>query len=328
MSKIKIFSLGGLNENGKNTYIIEVNNDIFVFPSELGTSGTFLYNSEKNLYFTINDTGIYKIDTEKLVANKISSDEYEGKSIDELRNDIRNKYPIWHNLTWIDNPFLSPNGDYILYNTNRTLENPNYQSVFKLDLKTGIDEEIVVGEYRIYGFISDDIIITSGSTNNYNLVNINTKEIIPLQNSNLEYLNFAIIGNGKLIFHNYNEESENGEDLILFDVNLENGTMKKVLGLEGIFRADANNISPDRSMAIYRVSDDPNVLSNKILIIDMANNSYKYIDLSTNSEDNLLNEYITYDNLLNVKIENDESIRTILYDINNDTIINEVINTK
>ncbi len=31
MSKIKIFSLGGLDENGKNCYIIEVDDDIFVF---------------------------------------------------------------------------------------------------------------------------------------------------------------------------------------------------------------------------------------------------------------------------------------------------------
>ena len=30
MSKIKIFSLGGLNENGKNMYIVEVDKDIFV----------------------------------------------------------------------------------------------------------------------------------------------------------------------------------------------------------------------------------------------------------------------------------------------------------
>ena len=27
MSKIKIFGLGGLNENGKNMYVIEVNED-------------------------------------------------------------------------------------------------------------------------------------------------------------------------------------------------------------------------------------------------------------------------------------------------------------
>ena len=35
MSKIKIFSLGGQNENGKNMYIVEVDNDIFVFDAGL-----------------------------------------------------------------------------------------------------------------------------------------------------------------------------------------------------------------------------------------------------------------------------------------------------
>jgi len=35
MSKIKIFSLGGLNENGKNMYVVEVNNDIYVFDAGL-----------------------------------------------------------------------------------------------------------------------------------------------------------------------------------------------------------------------------------------------------------------------------------------------------
>lgn len=35
MSKIKIFSLGGLNENGKNMYIIDVDDNIFVFDAGL-----------------------------------------------------------------------------------------------------------------------------------------------------------------------------------------------------------------------------------------------------------------------------------------------------
>ncbi len=35
MSKIKIFSLGGLNENGKNMYVIEVNDNIFVMDAGL-----------------------------------------------------------------------------------------------------------------------------------------------------------------------------------------------------------------------------------------------------------------------------------------------------
>ena len=35
MSKIRIFSLGGLNEVGKNMYVVEVDNDIFVFDAGL-----------------------------------------------------------------------------------------------------------------------------------------------------------------------------------------------------------------------------------------------------------------------------------------------------
>ncbi len=35
MSKIKIFGLGGLNENGKNMYVVDVNGDLFVFDAGL-----------------------------------------------------------------------------------------------------------------------------------------------------------------------------------------------------------------------------------------------------------------------------------------------------
>ena len=31
MEKIKIFSMGGLDEMGKNTYVVEINDDIYVF---------------------------------------------------------------------------------------------------------------------------------------------------------------------------------------------------------------------------------------------------------------------------------------------------------
>lgn len=35
MSKIKIFALGGLNENGKNMYVIDVDNEVFIFDAGL-----------------------------------------------------------------------------------------------------------------------------------------------------------------------------------------------------------------------------------------------------------------------------------------------------
>ena len=33
MSKIKIFGLGGLNEMGKNTYVVEIDGKIFIMES-------------------------------------------------------------------------------------------------------------------------------------------------------------------------------------------------------------------------------------------------------------------------------------------------------
>ena len=35
MSKIKIFSLGGLNETGKNMYVVNVDDNIFIFDAGL-----------------------------------------------------------------------------------------------------------------------------------------------------------------------------------------------------------------------------------------------------------------------------------------------------
>lgn len=43
MSKIKLMAMGGLNENGKNTYIIEVDNSIFIFDAGLKYANEDMY---------------------------------------------------------------------------------------------------------------------------------------------------------------------------------------------------------------------------------------------------------------------------------------------
>ena len=47
MSKIKIFSLGGLNENGKNMYVVEVDKSLYIFDAGLK------YDVEHNLELII-----------------------------------------------------------------------------------------------------------------------------------------------------------------------------------------------------------------------------------------------------------------------------------
>ena len=41
MSKIKLFSLGGLNENGKNMFVMEIDDDILVFEAGLKYSDEY-----------------------------------------------------------------------------------------------------------------------------------------------------------------------------------------------------------------------------------------------------------------------------------------------
>ena len=43
MSKIKIFGLGGLSETGKNTYVVEVDNSIFILDCGLKFATENLY---------------------------------------------------------------------------------------------------------------------------------------------------------------------------------------------------------------------------------------------------------------------------------------------
>ena len=62
MSKIKIFALGGLNENGKNMYVVEVDHNIFIFDAGLkyGTDKMLGVNNFRDI-FTKNTQSLYGI---------------------------------------------------------------------------------------------------------------------------------------------------------------------------------------------------------------------------------------------------------------------------
>jgi ribonuclease J len=52
-NKVKVFALGGLDENGKNMYVVEINNDIFVFEAGI----KYPESSMPGIDFIIPDTG-------------------------------------------------------------------------------------------------------------------------------------------------------------------------------------------------------------------------------------------------------------------------------
>ncbi len=91
MNKIKIFSLGGLNENGKNMYIVEVGKDIFIFDAGLK------YADDKMLGidYIIPNYDYLKENKERIVGMFITHghDEHMG-AISDILLDIP-KLPIY-----------------------------------------------------------------------------------------------------------------------------------------------------------------------------------------------------------------------------------------
>ncbi|MCR4580996.1 MAG: ribonuclease J, partial [Bacilli bacterium] len=64
MSKIRIFGLGGLNESGKNTYVVEIDNKIFVLDCGL----KYATDNEYGIDYILPDYSYLKQNKDKIVG--------------------------------------------------------------------------------------------------------------------------------------------------------------------------------------------------------------------------------------------------------------------
>ena len=64
MSKIRIFGLGGLNESGKNTYIVEIDDKIFVLDCGL----KYATDNEYGIDYILPDYSYLKDNKDKIVG--------------------------------------------------------------------------------------------------------------------------------------------------------------------------------------------------------------------------------------------------------------------
>ena len=81
MNKIKVFSLGGLNENGKNLYVVDINDKILVFDSGLKYASDKMYGVD----YIIPDFSYLVENKERIVGVFISHAHYENiGSINDL----------------------------------------------------------------------------------------------------------------------------------------------------------------------------------------------------------------------------------------------------
>ncbi len=212
-------------------YKAVIGEDVFVFPSEWGSLPFgFIEDGEENSYYIYGNLGIWKIDTEKLSLDKITSDEYNGKTYSDLMNEIGNNDTSDNDgfLVWIDQAVISPNNDYIVYRSNRGSENLNETSIWKIDLKTRKEEKVLVENLYndIIGFASENVIVV-GSTGNTRLVNLKTLKVQDVKIPQVENMAVQSVRNGKLLYSTYKDGDEY-TTIILNEINFETGELAEL----------------------------------------------------------------------------------------------------
>ena len=220
---------------GSNEYLFykaKVNEDVFVFPSEWGNQPFgFIEASEDNSYYIYWYLGVWKINTDNLTIEKITSDEYNGKSYMDIRNEMNTEDGGY--LVWIDSAMISPDNEYIVYRSNRGSENSSETSIWKLDLNTLVEEMVLVENLYndIIGFASDDVIVV-GSTENTRLVNLKNSNVQKIEIPQVENMTVQSVKNGKLIYRTYKDSPES-KITVLNELNLETGELTELTRFEG-----------------------------------------------------------------------------------------------
>lgn len=219
------------NESEYLFYKATIGDDVFVFPSEWGALPFgFIDASKDNSYYTYTSWGIWKIDTEKLSLDKLTTDEFEGKTYIEIINEIGNDETVDNegSLYWIDSAQISPNNNYIVYRSNRGSKDLNETSIWKLDLKTRVEEKVLIEDLynNIIGFASDDVIVV-GSTQNTRLVNLTNLNVQKIGIPNEPNVSVQGVKNGKLFYTTCEDGSEQ-TTTVLNELNIETGELTEL----------------------------------------------------------------------------------------------------
>lgn len=243
-------------------YKATVDNDIFIFPSEWGSQPFgFIEVSEDSSYYTYTSWGIWKINTENLLLDKLTSDEYEGKTYLEIIMTIPNDDTVDNEgtLCWIDQVQISPDNNIIVYRSNRGSKNLSETSIWKLDLKTRVEEKVLIEDLynNIDGFASNDVIVVgsagNGNTRLVNLTNLNVKKIeIP----NEPNVSVQGVKNGKLFYTTY-ENGSTQTTTVLNELDIETGKLTELQRLPLRYKNLIGNIE-------YITFDDMLYLQNDV----------------------------------------------------------------
>jgi len=230
-----------------------------------------------------NEKGLWLLQAGKQGASKVSKDKYNGKSYNDLVNELKKKLAgsegpaiIW----WNDNPIFSPDSSKIVYTTNRDCVESGGSSIWLYDLATGEEQPLIRntgGEhYRCKGWLNTKYIIyqkLARGSSQYFIADVegNSQELkLDAEKPDILSVYSEMIA--------YTNESR---DICVIKVDLENnpGSVNVIYEkpIEGVLRqtmppafsATRRNFSPDGSKLAYLYAPDSNETVRHLVIVDL-----------------------------------------------------------
>ena len=226
----------------------------------------FLHSEDNSGFYACTDIGIWKLDPDTRTATKMTSDTYNGQP----RASIRSSMTSENTLFWIDTPVVSPNGQYVVYRSNRTAPDADGDCVWVLNGSTGVETQLTQhnGSYRVIeGFISNTEILVSsraGETTAYSVLNIETGTETPAAMPQLSNLSIAAVhSNGYVALNSYDETSA---DTIIVQVTA-NG-VSIISELQGCYGKVKFSLSGDKVGIVF--NEDNSKPDNNMVLVDLA----------------------------------------------------------
>ena len=271
-----------LHSNGEGEfeytfYSVSLEGKTLVIPSEWDVmSFQFLYCIEFNEYFACTDTGVYSIDALSQSAKLISNESYNGVSY----ADLSIKYSEsggWY-LSWIANPILSSDGQWIVYQSNRGDADSlpsSKESLWVLNTITG-EEKIIINSNEFsqvpQGFLSNSTLLIANvdgkedSSIKFSVVDITTGHTTPLELGQLPNVYIDDVSSTGLVAMQLYDNMGIRE---LFIEITNNGKVSEIFEISG--RLQYVQFSPDNSKVAAVLREESDEVIDTIQVYDTAN---------------------------------------------------------
>ncbi|MEQ2130681.1 hypothetical protein QTP99_12010 [Caldanaerobacter subterraneus KAk] len=230
---------------------------------------------EKDKFWYFTKKGLWLIDFNGNVK-KLSEDKFDGKTYDELQEELIAKTGDNATLWWVDNPVLSPDGTKVVYMTNRDCIDSGGSSLWLYDLTVGEERPLVKnmrGEhYRAVGWLDNSHILYTvyytNEKNEYYISDISGR----YEKLNLEGKQPYVLGIYPNLQILYTSDYSASRDICLAKVDLATKSVKEVYKktLDGVLR-NSYSLNPDGFRLAFMYAPDSDDTLQYLIVVNLNN---------------------------------------------------------